>query len=204
LNLIRRGEESEELSFFSVFFSGCRLLYLPLIQVSIATTSGASILYAVRGDNGADLPHFPIRVASSGQGPVYPPVLLLDLHEATSGLSEVEPSSGLDGGSSSLAPQLRGRSRGSSGSHYGNESNSSLAAQHQQHRKKRSGPAPLGGVASGLHLLFPTHDGGLHVVEGGSGCLNRVELGERVYAMPLADDLQVRVDVPRLTRRDPF
>jgi len=167
----------------------------------VATTNGASLLYAVRGDNGADLPHFPIRLASSGQGPVYPPVLLLDLHEVTSGLSEVEPSPSGGGSAASLSPQLRGRSRGSSGSSgYGNESDSgdnakSARAQQQQQQQGRSswsGPAPLGGFASGLHLLFPTHDGGLHVVEGGSGCLNRVELGERVYAMPLADDLQVR------------
>jgi hypothetical protein len=180
----------------------------------VATASGASILYAVRGGTGADLPHFPIRLASAGQGSVHPPVLLLDLHARTAALATAAlaavPAADSALGSGS-APQLRGRRRRHSNSSSSSSSSSeggdregsaagaadaAAAAELRARRGQGRGPAPLGGFASGLHLVFPTHDGGLHVVEGGSGCLNRVELGERVYAMPVADDVQVGSECP--------
>ncbi len=41
----------------------------------------------------------------------------------------------------------------------------------------------------GLHLLVPTFDGHIYVIEALSGCAERIDVGERVVTMPLLDDV---------------
>ncbi len=41
----------------------------------------------------------------------------------------------------------------------------------------------------GLHLVFPAFDGYLYVVDGASGCVEKVDFGEEAYSMPLASDV---------------
>lgn len=48
---------------------------------------------------------------------------------------------------------------------------------------------PLGGRGQGVHLLAPSEDGHVYVIEGATGCVNKIDLGERVLSMVLADDL---------------
>lgn len=47
----------------------------------------------------------------------------------------------------------------------------------------------MGGHGPGLHLLSPSEDGHVYVVEGATGCVNKIDLGERLLSMVLADDL---------------
>lgn len=47
----------------------------------------------------------------------------------------------------------------------------------------------LGQKVRGAHLLSPCHDGHLYVVDGSTGCVNKVDIGEHSYAAVLADDL---------------
>lgn len=49
--------------------------------------------------------------------------------------------------------------------------------------------APIGGWGRGLHLLAPSDDGHVYVIEGATGCVNKIDLGERVRSMLLADDV---------------
>eukprot|EP00752_Nemacystus_decipiens_P003264 g3021.t1 len=51
------------------------------------------------------------------------------------------------------------------------------------------GPAPIGGRGRGIHLLAPSEDGHVYVIEGQTGCVNKIDLGERVRSMVLADDV---------------
>ncbi|CAN0342371.1 unnamed protein product [Ascophyllum nodosum] len=48
---------------------------------------------------------------------------------------------------------------------------------------------PIGGKGAGLHLLSPSEDGHVYVIEGASGCVNKIDLGERLLSMVLVDDL---------------
>lgn len=47
----------------------------------------------------------------------------------------------------------------------------------------------MGGAGAGLHLLAASQNGHVYVIEGASGCVNKIDLGERVLSMVLADDL---------------
>ncbi|CAN0204749.1 unnamed protein product, partial [Scytosiphon promiscuus] len=55
--------------------------------------------------------------------------------------------------------------------------------------KRRGGVAPIGGRGDGLHLLAPSEDGHVYVIEAATGCVNKIDLGERVRSMVLADDV---------------
>ena len=46
-----------------------------------------------------------------------------------------------------------------------------------------------GSGSKGLHILVPSHDGHLYVIDGLKGCAERVDVGEHIYSMPLADDV---------------
>jgi outer membrane protein assembly factor BamB len=41
----------------------------------------------------------------------------------------------------------------------------------------------------GLHLVFPSFDGHIYVVDGSTACTNKIDIGEHSYGMVLADDL---------------
>ena len=49
--------------------------------------------------------------------------------------------------------------------------------------------APHGGKGKGIHIVTPTPDGYIYITEGGTGCTNRMEVGEGILATPLAEDL---------------
>lgn len=48
---------------------------------------------------------------------------------------------------------------------------------------------PLGGRGPGLHLLAPSEDGHVYVVEGATACVKKIDVGERLAGMVVADDL---------------
>jgi hypothetical protein len=188
---------------------------LDVVVTATAFTSGAALLFVVQGRDGKDLPNFPLKLGGdkSGQGQLSPSVLLVDLHERSAGLAS--PPLNLRavkaaGNAAQLKDlmekqerqkRLRGVRPGSSSSSTGGESSgggdeeAEEAAADAAERRRSGGnkvaSSPMGGWRSGgLHLVTPTLDGKLWVVEGGSGCLNSLEVGEHVYAMPLAEDLQ--------------
>lgn len=41
----------------------------------------------------------------------------------------------------------------------------------------------------GLHLVFPSFDGHVYLVDGRSGCTNKIDIGEHSYGMVLVDDV---------------
>lgn len=48
----------------------------------------------------------------------------------------------------------------------------------------------MGGSGPGLHLLASSEDGHVYVIEGQTGCVNKIDFGERISTMVLADDLE--------------
>ncbi len=96
-------------------------------QLDVVVNSNEGHVWALRGDTGAVLKHFPLKT----QGRLYAPIMLTRL------------ASGGDGAE----------------------------------------PTP------GLQLLTVSFDGHLYIIDGATGCVEKVDLGEHSYAMVLADDL---------------
>eukprot|EP01012_Entosiphon_sulcatum_P025518 TRINITY_DN3084_c0_g1_i1.p1 TRINITY_DN3084_c0_g1~~TRINITY_DN3084_c0_g1_i1.p1 ORF type:complete len:983 (-),score=210.38 TRINITY_DN3084_c0_g1_i1:28-2955(-) len=42
---------------------------------------------------------------------------------------------------------------------------------------------------NGLHIVVPSHDGHIYIIDGRAGCVDKVDIGENSYAMVLADDI---------------
>ena len=42
---------------------------------------------------------------------------------------------------------------------------------------------------NGLHIVVTSHDGGMYIIDGKTICVERIDIGEHVYAQVLADDL---------------
>lgn len=55
--------------------------------------------------------------------------------------------------------------------------------------QRRGDLGDIGGGGGGLHLLAPSEDGHVYVIEGATGCVNKIDLGERVRSMVLTDDV---------------
>lgn len=60
---------------------------------------------------------------------------------------------------------------------------------HRVRFQRRGDVAPIGGRGGGLHLLAPSEDGHVYVIEASTGCVNKIDLGERARTMVLADDV---------------
>ena len=41
----------------------------------------------------------------------------------------------------------------------------------------------------GLHIIVPSFDGHIYVIEGRLGCAERIDIGEHIYSVPLIDDI---------------
>jgi hypothetical protein len=173
------------------------------VAVTVTTKTGASLLYVVRGEDGEDLPHFPIRLSNKDQGTLTPPVLLVDLHGISAGLSDPYPneqnlnivdfidevrSKSKNGGT--VSSDNEGGDKGLRGKKKPRDLLKRDKSDGEAASAPIPGPVPLGGWKKGLHLVVPTSDGKLHVIEGGSGCLNHIDVGEHMYAMPLVEDVQ--------------
>mmetsp|Transcript_37867 Transcript_37867/g.62323 ORF Transcript_37867/g.62323 Transcript_37867/m.62323 type:complete len:260 (+) Transcript_37867:227-1006(+) len=48
----------------------------------------------------------------------------------------------------------------------------------------------VGGAGAGLHIVVPSFDGHVYIIEGSTGCTNAVDIGEHVAATVLAEDLE--------------
>lgn len=44
-------------------------------------------------------------------------------------------------------------------------------------------------ASAGLHIVVPSHDGHVYVIDGKMGCIDKIDIGENSYAMVLADDI---------------
>lgn len=45
------------------------------------------------------------------------------------------------------------------------------------------------GRGLGLHIIVPSYDGHIYIIDGMKGCAERIDVGEHVFSMPVIDDL---------------
>ena len=53
----------------------------------------------------------------------------------------------------------------------------------------RGGSAPNSKHNKGLHIIVPSFDGHLYIIDGSKGCAERIDVGEHVYSVPLVGDI---------------
>ena len=57
-------------------------------------------------------------------------------------------------------------------------------AHHPRHKKISTPKQSLG-----LHLIMPSFDGHIYVIDGVTHCAQKIDVGEHMYSMPLIDDI---------------
>lgn len=133
--------------------------------VVVSVTEHGCHLWALRGDTGETLPSYPI--ALPYKGTVTAPVLLVDLHDYSNVHRQVIASD------PALPPWIK---------HAKDHDATPLIINGTYTPKGKS-------IPQGLHLIMPTYDGHLYIVDGVAGCADRIDIGEHVYSMPLVDDV---------------
>jgi hypothetical protein len=163
--------------------------------VVVAVTSDTSHLYAIDGTSGKPLPNFPIVLPLSAM--ISSPVTIVDLHDYYRGMA-MTPTRFADpalppwmqnsrGHSPAPAPSmdiLLANKRRANMSHSADSGGKNLRRDSRPVQSFSSGK-----IAKGLHLLVPSFDGHLYIIDGVLGCAERVDVGEHIYSVPLVDDV---------------
>lgn len=130
------------------------------MDVLIGTVTGH--VWALRGKNGDVLPHFPVKT----NGKIIAPLTITNLHSRTHQQAMNERKD---------APQRESQTQG-----------------RQKESTKTTKTGPVGTTTTerdGLHIVFPSFDGYVYIVNGATGCSNKVDIGEHSYSMVLVDDV---------------
>jgi hypothetical protein len=144
-----------------------------LLQIKTSSSPSSNFLFALSADTGKDLNEggFPINIWTKntnfdrdrvGEDFVHsklPPPLLVDMHEDQDHISYYLKRNGTRWSKPKSKPNRRDDSK-----------------------------VPHGGTAGGLHVVQPI-DTYLVIVEGGSGCTQSIEIGEKINSMVQADDV---------------
>jgi len=139
--------------------------------VVVAVTKNGDHLWAIDGSKGVPLDGYPIALPRGGM--VSSSVLLVDLHDY-SDTNVLNPA------------------------RYTDPSLPAWMINSQGHEPAQAPVQHLDGIGSGgegkekskgLHLVVPSFDGHLYVIDGMKRCAERVDTGEHIYSMPLADDI---------------
>ena len=149
-------------------------------------TSTKSTVWALNGATGLLLPGYPIALPKGAV--ISAGVILIDLHDYSSN-SRVSlrqysdptvPLPFLEHDLSLLK---------SVNSSVNEKSEAETAGAKLRGKKDRSSRTRSGSGAKGLHIVIPSYDGHVYIIDGVKGCAERVDVGEHVYSMPLFDDV---------------
>lgn len=149
--------------------------------VVVATSETGSHLWAVNGATGVVLDGYPIALPKGGSASS--PVILVDLHDYT-GILKKSPTFFADPALPVWLQRTNGHEPAPSPSldinldklNKGDKSKSNTEKFNHKHNK-------------GLHLLVPSFDGHIYVIDGSKGCAERIDIGEHIYSVPLVDDV---------------
>lgn len=144
---------------------------LDIVVVAVASDD-SSHLWVLEGETGLPLKGYPVSLPRGAaiSGPVIP----VDLHDY-SRRNDMPSLAPLDFEDPNLPVWAsKARARGYATFPSGGKDSTSKAS-------KRA--------SEGLHLLAPSYDGHLYVIDGVKGCAERVDVGEHIVSTPLVDDV---------------
>jgi hypothetical protein len=177
---------------------------LDVVVVSVSPDTGDSHVWALSGDTGDKLPGFPIALPQGTKATSS--ALLVDLHNYLSGKNtRMTPTRYAD-------PNLPPWTHDSAGHHPARapslisldigvdlDPQDRDGDQQEQDAKLRSKAASGSSsskdnsvkekVGFGLHLVVPSLDGHIFIIDSHNGCALRLDVGEQIYSMPLVDDV---------------
>ena len=144
---------------------------LDIIVVAVAS-DGSSHLWVLEGDTGLPLQGYPVSLPRGAaiSGPVIP----VDLHDYSrrGSLSSFTQQYYED-------PNLPQWARSTTARGYATFPSGNKKSVTIESKIKNLG----------LHLLAPSYDGHLYVIDGMKGCAERVDVGEHIASVPLVDDV---------------
>ena len=170
-------------------------------MVAVGSLTGNSHIWALRGDTGTVLPGFPIALPVGAS--VSSSVLIADLHNYAAGAhTKMTPSRYADpnlppwtheswGHQPAPAPSLdvnfglEPDEQNESGE--SDKPSSLLKSKSKKEKEVNSTESKVTGF--GLHMIVPSMDGHIFIIDAISKCSLRLDIGEQLYSMPLLDDL---------------
>ena len=65
-----------------------------------------------------------------------------------------------------------------------------------------NGVPDQGSKSKGLHIIVPSFDGHIYVIEGALQCAERIDIGEHIYSTPLMTDVTGDVNLDLVVGED--
>jgi hypothetical protein len=179
---------------------------LDVVVISVNPTSGDSHVWALDGETGETLSGFPVALPQGTKATSS--AVLVDLHNYISGAHtrmtparyadpnlppwtheskghQPAPSPTLDLDLSVLGPDPEDREAGTTITYpgLGGSSGDAKATKDQQQQFDDSK------IGFGIHLIVPSLDGHVFIIDSKTKCTVRLDVGEQIYSMPLVDDV---------------
>jgi hypothetical protein len=151
---------------------------LDVVVVAVAS-DGSSHLWVLEGDTGLPLEGYPISLPKGAA--ISSPVILVDFHDYSKRAMDTSPVlllSALAYEDPALPPWARHTrsGQGLAASPSGKQKGAKVQPEASLKEKLRG---------DGLHLLVPSFDGHLYIIDGVKGCAERVDVGEHIVSIPL-------------------
>ena len=146
------------------------------LDVSVVAVSpdGSSHIWVLEGDTGLPLKGFPISLPTGAA--ISAPAILIDLHDYSQRTSAIlSPMQYEDPALPPWARALR-------------KSPIALSPSGKRKTSVATNSSTLM-QSSGLHLLAPSFDGHLYIIDGVKGCAERIDIGDHIYSLPLIEDV---------------
>lgn len=166
------------------------------VVIAVARPKHGCLLYAIDGSSGRVLPNFPIGLPYKAE--VSSSVLLVDLHDYSEHDLKKAAAQAVDDDDVHIPPWVH-RAVRKTDAHY-TPSTKKLARQaaemgvasgedSEEGAESGSFEGTRPSASKGLHLVVPSFDGHVYIIDPNGGCADRIDIGEHIYSMPLVDDV---------------
>jgi hypothetical protein len=156
------------------------------IVVTAVTKEHGCLIYAVNGQTGKILPQFPMGLPYKAAASA--PVLLVDLHDYTEkDLKKALKETTADDDDVHMPPWAHNSAMGNDKSH--RLYTASRTAGSKSDIASEGDNTARVSAAKGLHLVVPSFDGHVYILDPMGSCADRIDVGEHIYSMPLVDDV---------------
>jgi hypothetical protein len=163
------------------------IVVMSIVSAKTGEDEPTSHLWALDGRSGRVLPHYPMLLPDKTM--VSSPALLLDLHTYYKGVA-MTPTRYAD---PALPPWMQATA-GHQPAPAPSLNFNTTSAVPENRKQHGEGEAETDFIHSmdrpkGLHIVVPAFDGHLYIIDGRKGCAERIDIGQHIYSMPLADDV---------------
>jgi hypothetical protein len=167
------------------------------VVIAVARPKHGCLLYAVDGSTGQVLPNFPLGLPYKAE--VSSSVLLVDLHDYSEHDLKKAAAEAADSDDDVHIPPWVHRAVRRNDAHYtpsakkqarqAAEMGVASGEEGEEGAEQGSFEGRRATAAKGLHLVVPSFDGHVYIIDPNGACADRIDVGEHIYSMPLVDDV---------------